>query len=181
MCLSLRLVTDPAPAYPEFAKLLAAYPHVEAAPEKAVAVLTALCGSGRDTVGLTSLLSRCTRNNGIRSMWGSVVIAALCRNPTFSKGHLWPHWKSDWPAIFEQWGNSQFRIQRMIGALAHNCSQLGTAEAAEDWRSFFKANPCPAAKLDIERGYEMIRLRALLAERDGALFTGGASAKPEEK
>jgi len=63
----------------------------------------------------------------------------------------------------------------MIGSLAHNCASLNSNESAEDWKAFFAANPCPAAKLDIERGYEMIRLRAVLAERDGAKFTSAES------
>eukprot|EP00744_Colponema_vietnamica_P014740 GILI01020635.1.p1 GENE.GILI01020635.1~~GILI01020635.1.p1 ORF type:complete len:593 (+),score=83.61 GILI01020635.1:182-1780(+) len=169
-CLSIPLVVDSQPDYPAFAQLLSAYSHVESSPEKATAVLIALCSYGRNVEGLKKIFKNCARNSGIRSMYGNIVVAALVRNKTFSNNHLWEHCKNDWPAIFNQWGHSQFRIQRIIGALAQHCGSLRSAKAAQQWRAFFDAYPCPAARLDIERGYETILLRSTLNEKDAARF-----------
>lgn len=169
-CLSIPLIMDPAPEFPAFARLLKSYDHVDSSPEKAIAVLTALSSNGQNVNGLKALFMNCARNKGVRSMWGNVLINGLVHNKAFSAGYLWDHWKSDWPAIFEQWGHSQFRIQRMIGALARHCGSLKTKEAANDWKTFFTQNPCQVAKLDIERGYETILLRSLLHEKDAKGF-----------
>ena len=146
-----------------------AYKLLDTEPQKGNLVLSALCHYGDDRGLLTDIAKLCTRNSVIRSQLGAVVFMGLTHNDFFDR-FAWEHIKADWDAIYSQWGNGQFALQRIIEHLAQNTDALNSVEDAVEFEEFFKSHPCPAAILAIRRGVERIKLKALLSKRDAAAF-----------
>lgn len=123
-------------------------------------LLAALCAVPNDAF-VGTMLNRAISCDLIRSQYGGVVFHALSRNSSCS--HLvWPTMKERYDDVMKQWGKGQFRIQRIVHAVGNTLS--GSLES-QDFAAFFRAHPCPNAKLSVEREIESITTRGALADR----------------
>jgi puromycin-sensitive aminopeptidase len=90
----------------------------------------------------------------VRSQDSITVICCISNNPTVKEGSTmaWDYVKKNWENIYARY-SSGFLITRLVKTCASN---FANSESAEDVKSFFEKNPCPAAARSIQQALENI-------------------------